>query len=397
MHPALAIAAKDLRQRFQDRSAIVLGFVAPLVIAALMSFAFRGTETYHVDIAVVDNDHGELAAAFDAMLRSSELADLLTVRTVADEAGARRDLANGRLGAVFVLPAGFTAAAHGADAASASAPVAVLGSVDEPVATQVAVAIADAFAAQLNAIRLSVAAALSAGAPPDQLPRLAAEAAQRRLPEEVTVQPLGATPLKPISYYGPGMGIFFALFAIGFTARSYFAERRDGTLDRIAAAPVRRGVLLAGKSLATFIYSLASLATMAVVTTLAFDADWGPPLAAAALMVAMTLALVSLTALVIAAARTERQADGLASILTFGLVLLGGNFVFISAAPAVLRRLALLTPNGWALRGFTDLATGARGWSIVAQPVLGMLAFSAITALLAAVLTTVPSRRLVSR
>jgi ABC-2 type transport system permease protein len=393
MHPAVAIAAKDLRQRFRDRSAIVLGFVAPLVIAALMSFAFQGSEAHRVDVAVVDNDHGELAVAFDTMLHSPELAEFLTVRTVADEADARRRLADGELGAVFVLPAGFTAAAHGADAV----PVSVLGSVDEPVAAQVGVAIADAFAAQLNAIRLSVGAALAAGVPPDQLPRLAAEAAQRRLPEEVTVQPLGSRPLKAISYYGPGMGIFFALFAIGFTARSHFTERREGTLDRIAAAPVRPGVVLAGKSLATFVYGMASLATMAVVTTVAFGADWGPPLAAAALMVAMTISLVSLTALVIAVARTERQADGLASILTFTLVLLGGNFVFISVAPAVLRRLALFTPNGWALRGFTDLATGASGWQVVAQPVLAMLAFSAVTAVVAAAAAALMNRRTVSR
>jgi ABC-2 type transport system permease protein len=60
-------------------------------------------------------------------------------------------------------------------------------------------------------------------------------------------------------------------------------------------------------------------------------------------------------------ARTERQADGFASLLTFGLVLLGGNFVFIGGAPPLVRTLALLTPNGWALRALTDLAGGAAG------------------------------------
>ena len=56
-------------------------------------------------------------------------------------------------------------------------------------------------------------------------------------------------------------------------------------------------------------------------------------------------------------ARTQRQAEGIASIIVFGLALFGGDFFFISSAPSTIKRLALLTPNGWAIRGFTDLAT----------------------------------------
>jgi ABC-2 type transport system permease protein len=33
---ASVIAAKDLRQRFRDRSAIVLGFIAPIAVASLI-------------------------------------------------------------------------------------------------------------------------------------------------------------------------------------------------------------------------------------------------------------------------------------------------------------------------------------------------------------------------
>ena len=164
-------------------------------------------------------------------------------------------------------------------------------------------------------------------------------------------------------------------FAIGFGARGYFLERTGGTLERLAAAPIGPGDDPAGKSLATFVYGVASLGTVAVVTSLAFHADWGPPLVVLALIVALALTLVGLTALVITAARTERQAEGFASILTFGLVLLGGNFVFIGGAPPILRTLALLTPNGWALRAFTDLAGGA-DWTAAVTPLMAILAFA---------------------
>jgi ABC-2 type transport system permease protein len=149
-----------------------------------------------------------------------------------------------------------------------------------------------------------------------------------------------------------------------------------GTLERLAAAPTGPGAILAGKSQATFVYGVASLGTVGIVTSLAFDAHWEPPLVVLALIGALSLTMVGLTALVITVARTERQADGFASLLTFGLVLLGGNFVFIGGAPPLVRTLALLTPNGWALRAFTDLAGGA-AWTAAAAPLMAILAFAA--------------------
>ncbi len=59
------------------------------------------------------------------------------------------------------------------------------------------------------------------------------------------------------------------------------------------------------------------------------------------------------------------------------LALLGGNFVLVSVAPPPLRRLALSTPNDWALRGYTDLATTGGGVATVVVPVLEILAFAA--------------------
>jgi ABC-2 type transport system permease protein len=85
---------------------------------------------------------------------------------------------------------------------------------------------------------------------------------------------------------------------------------------------------------------------------------------------------VALAALVMSVAHTERQAETMASAITFALALLGGNFVFLGAAPELLRRLAAFTPNGLALRAFTDLGTGAAVGAAVTRPLLGMAAFT---------------------
>lgn len=372
MSAVLAIALKDLRQRLRDRSAIVLGFIAPVAVAALISVAFGSAASFHADVAVVDLDKGPVAAGFTSFVTGPDLSDLLTVKPVSSEADARAKVASGDLSAAFVIPKGYSDAAT----SGAGRPITVLASVDSSIAEQVARSLAQTYTAQIEAVQLSVESAVRAGAPPASAGPLAAEAATVRLPEQTVTQASGTRALTGTSYYAPAMGIFFMFFAIGFGARGYFLERTGGTLDRLAAAPIGPGAILAGKSLATFVYGVASLGTVAVITTLAFDAQWGPPPVVLALIVALSLTMVALTALVITAARTERQADGFASMLTFGLVLLGGNFVFIGGAPPLVRTLALATPNGWALRAFTDLAGGA-AWTAAVTPLLAILAFAA--------------------
>ncbi|MCD9874757.1 ABC transporter permease [Streptomyces guryensis] len=373
MRVVLAIAAKDLRQRLRDRSAWVIVFLAPVLISALMALAFNNNDTFRANLGVVDLDRGPAAAGLTRVLRSPELRGTVHVRSYGAEAAARRAVDAGDVHAAIVVPQGFTASLHGGSAA----PVRVLDSVDHGLQAQLARAVTESYVAQVNADRLSVATAVAAGAPRGDIPRLAAKAALLRLPEQIRAQGLPDSPLKVISYFGPSMGMFFVLFTVGFAARGYFVERQQGTLDRIAAAPVGRGALLIGKSVSTFVYSLAGLATVTLVSWLAFDAEWADPLGVAALSVAMAVSVVCLTALVIALVRTEQQAQGLASILVFALVLLGGNFVFASGTTPLIRRLALFTPNGWALRGFTDLGTGVRGWDAVGAPLLGIAAFSA--------------------
>jgi len=371
MTAVLAIALKDLRQRLRDRSAIVLGFIAPVAVAALISAAFGSAGSFHANVAVVDLDRGPVATGFTSFIKGPDLANLLTVKPATSEADARARVAKGDLSAAFVIPKGFSEAVTSGQ----SRPITVLASVDSSIAEQVARSLAESFTAQIEAVQLSVESAVRAGAPVTAVGTLAAQASAVRLPEQTVTQPAGTQALTGTSYYAPAMGIFFMFFAIGFGARGFFLERTGGTLERLTAAPIGPGTILAGKSLATFVYGVASLGTVAVVTSLVFGARWGPPLVVLALILAMALTMVGLTALVITVARTERQADGLASMLTFGLVLLGGNFVFVGGAPPLVRTLALLTPNGWALRAFTDLAGGA-AWTAAMVPLMAILAFA---------------------
>jgi ABC-2 type transport system permease protein len=373
MRAVLVVAFRELRQRLRDRSALVLGFLAPLLLTGLINAAFHSSTNFHTTVGYVDLDHGPVAASFANVLSGPGLKGVLTVHDYPDEAAAQSAVRHGRAQAAVLMPIGFSAAVAGT---GVTPPVTVLSSADNALASQVAQGLIASFTGQVDANRLSVRTALAAGAPPSALAGLTAKASALSLPLATELQPLGGHQITAINYSAPGMGMFFVMFAITFGSRGYFTEQRDGTLERIAATPVRRGTVLAGKAAATFGYALASLGTTLGASVMLFGASWGGFGPVALLCVSMAFVVVALTALVTATAGTQRQAEGASSLLVFALALLGGNFVFIGAAPPTLRRLALFTPNGWALRGFTDLATGLSGFGTVALPVTVILGFA---------------------
>jgi ABC-2 type transport system permease protein len=181
------------------------------------------------------------------------------------------------------------------------------------------------------------------------------------------------------------MAIFFLFFTVSFGARSILIERRQGTLRRLLASAAPPGAVIAGKALAAFVLGVVSVLVMWLATSLVFGADWGDPLAVVALTVSSVLAAIGITALVVTLARTDEQADGYSSLVVFTLALLGGNFIYLAQLPDLLQRLSLLTPNGWALRGFVDLVADGGGLSTVAAPVAVTAAFGLITGAVALV------------
>src|SRR5688500_15065443 len=147
---ALVVAGKDLRQRLRDRSALVIAFVAPFLLASIIGLAFGGDSAFRATYAVADADRGPLAAGFvDGVLAGPGLRELVTVRRV-DAAQARALVDRGEADAAFLLPAGFSASVR----QGGSATITVVGSGDNPIAGQVALALADAYAAELTATQL---------------------------------------------------------------------------------------------------------------------------------------------------------------------------------------------------------------------------------------------------
>jgi recombination protein RecA len=310
LRATLLIAGKDLRQRVRDRSGVVIAFLAPFLLAAIIGLAFGSGDgfSFSATYAVADDDRGPLAARFvDGVLAAPGLAEVVTVRR-AGAAEARDLVDRGEADAAFLIPAGFSASVQ----QGRSATITVLEAGASPVSGQVARALAEGYAAQLAATGLSVATALDAtGRPPTEAEanRLAGQAATVQAPVRLVDGGIGAREITAASYFGPSMAIFFLFFTVSFGARSLLIERRQGTLRRLLASAAPPGAVIAGKALAAFVLGVTSMLVMWLATSLVFGADWGEPAAVVALIVSSVLAAIGVTALVVTLARTDEQAD----------------------------------------------------------------------------------------
>lgn len=376
MSPALEIAAKDLRQRVRDRSAVMLAVVVPLALAAIFSVLFGPAETPRAfDYAVVDHDRSELSRGFtDEVLSGLEARRIVTLTSLADDAVARARVRGGDLDAAFVIPPDFAAAAR----SGRDVQLRVVVSADSPTAGQVARSIARSYADGLDAARVAAAAVAGArpGLGPADLERVAAETVHGAAPLALRDTSASARVLDARTYFAAGMAVFFLLFTVQFGVSSVIDERAGGTLARLLAAPVDRRAILVGKLLTSVVLGVVSLGVLVAATTLLLGASWGSPLGVALLVVAGVLAATGITSVVASLARTAEQAGSWQAVVAVCLGLLGGSFFPIQQSGDVLAGLSLLTPHAWFMRGLADLAGG--GGADQVYPAVGALLLMAL-------------------
>lgn len=377
MAASLDIAWKDLRQRFRDRSAILLAIVVPLALAAIFSVLFGPESTPRpFDYAVVDEDGGQITQAFSTeVLDFLESEKIVTARAM-DEEAARTALSEGALDAAFIFPDGFSEAVQSRGAVE----LAVVGSVDSATGTDVARSIARSYVADLNAARVAAGAVSHErpGATPTELAAIAERAIAAAPPLTLEDVSTTARVLDAKTYYAAGMAVFFLMFTVQFGVSSLIEERSDGTLARLLAAPVRRSSILAGKLLTSIVLGIVSLSVLVTATSWLLGAAWGDPVGVGLLILAGVLAATGITAVIASLARTTEQAGSWQAVVAVTLGLLGGAFFPIQQSGSFMATVSLVTPHAWFLRGLGDLSGGG-GVTAVLPAVAALLSFALVT------------------
>jgi ABC-type multidrug transport system permease subunit len=170
----------------------------------------------------------------------------------------------------------------------------------------------------------------------------------------------------------PSYAVTFAFFLVLTVGWLFVAERRQGTLVRLRAAPLTRGQLLMGKFLPALGVSLFQGLFLMAGGWLVFGLSWGPsPLWLLAVVAATSFAATGLAMLVASLAKTETQVAVYGTLLVLVLALVSGSLMPRDLMPESVRRLSHITPHAWALDAYQQLLLNP-------DPNLGIVAWACV-------------------
>ncbi|HEY4607538.1 MAG TPA: ABC transporter permease [Acidimicrobiia bacterium] len=377
MGAATRIAAKDLKLRVRDRSAFILGIVAPLALAFIFNVVFGDAfagETLELEYGIVDLDGGEVATAFNEVLSEVGSGGLFNMTPYQSRSDAETAVEDEAIAAFFLLEEGLSDSVI----AGEEAQIQVIGDIDAQTSTQIAASLAQQFGAGVSATQLAVITSFSLlqGPPPPDAADWGREAAERGASYTLVDISAETRQLDGTTYFAAAMAVFFLFFTVQFGVVGLLEEERDGTLARLLAAPIGKTSVVGGKALLSFALGVISMTVLVVATQLLMGADWGAPAGVFLLIVSGVLAAVAIMGLVASVAKSPDGAGNLGSIIAVTLGLLGGVFFPVGQGDDFLSKLTYLTPHAWFMRGLGDLA-GEAEWT-AALPAAGAISLFAV-------------------
>lgn len=387
---AITIALKDLRHAMSSAVGLLFMFGLPLMLTGMFYLMFGqaarsgGFELPRIRLVVSNEDRlaprlqagsGSLPEGIQAhtlselvvaVLQSEDLADLLEVTLVNDAATARQAVDSQQAQVAVIIPDGFSK--QFADLNS-QATVEFYQDPTLTIGPGVVRAILSRFMDSLSGVKIAVDQAL------DQVdshnPALvgqvmeaylttsrsqtgdpAAEFLDIRSPSGVVEQtnPVLAI-VAPIM---GGMMVFYAFYTGVSTGESILQEDEQRTLPRLFTTPTSRSAILTGKFLAVFLTVTVQVITLLFISRWIFGIDWGNPQAVAMLAGGIILVASSFGIFVNSLMKDTRQGGMIFGGILTVTGMLGMIRVFAMGSPAATRMgdtVALLVPQGWAVRG----------------------------------------------
>ena len=385
MSPLIWVIKKDLWTFFADKKGAAMVIVVPLVLGIMMGFIFNPSEgPSPIEIAVVDDDHGaDVARLIERLGKESSLK---VVEESKEE--AHKQVESGDMGVALYFPPGssehlapsgmFAGGERGTltmwvDPSRSTEGDIVVGLLTKTMMESVFSKITDP--SQQKKMFGDLKAQLGPAAA--ERPELAAfldeggKFADENQTREATTGESGGAMKPPLDVVrenvvaaGPtagfsgfahtfaGMLMQFLLFSASGHAKTLFAERSAGVLDRVRMTRASQTQILLGKGIAVAIVSLMATAVVFGAGMLFFDVPLrSGPLALLAVSLGQG-ALVGAFALLLAGlANSEKQLDSLGTMAILFLCFVSGAWVPSFMLPSFLQSVGPLVPTRWLLDG----------------------------------------------
>ncbi|MBK8418467.1 ABC transporter permease [Candidatus Villigracilis saccharophilus] len=407
------IGIKDLRLAFRDRAALILMLAAPFVLTlglGLVTGRFSGNNNSglsDIPVIIVNLDNEQLGNALADVFTSEELADLMEPSASSDPEAARKLIDEDEAAAVVIIPEGFTRSIipqqgdfDNPDAVQEPVKIEVYANPSRPTGAGIVKAVVDEFLSRVNEGSLSGGVSilqlmLSGRITPDQA-EAAGIAMGERLQTETTDSALAITinsstadgeevQFDILAYLAPGMALMFLMYTVSYGGRSILAEKAQGTLPRLLVSPTSSTQILGGKVFGIFLTGAAQMLILIGASSLFFQLKWGDPFGVIILVLAAVFGATGWGMFITALARTPAQVASVGSAIMLIFGIMGGSFISLDQMPPAIQTFSKITPNAWALDGFTTLGLGGT-LADLSSPIVALLTMGTILFLVSVVL-----------
>jgi ABC-2 type transport system permease protein len=425
MIPFLALVRKDLKLFFNDRKAVAVGLVAPIVLASFFGYLFGGqggnAETSKVPVLVIDQDGSDVSRGLITQLGSDKNLDVKPSTLDTARAAVRK----GKATAAIVIPKDFGRdAGHalftGASATGASKPQ--LGVLYDPshnvelgmVKGILSGAVMQAVSKEMftgRSGREVVNESLAQVENNSQLPAEDRKALRdllggvKELNERQDEQQnregaSGRTELsggltmpyetreeaitsgQDVAYNGyahsfGGMAIQFILFMGLDVGIALLMLRQSGLWQRLRAAPLSRTMLLGSRTVSASLMAGFILLVMFGFARVVFGVRiLGSFPGFVLVCVAFSLMTAAFGLMIASLGETVEATRGYSIMATLIMVMLGGAWVPTFVFPVWLKKLTVVVPTRWAMDGLDGMTWRGLGFSSAVWPIAILLAFT---------------------
>lgn len=378
------IGIKDVKLAFRDRAALIFMLLAPFLLTlgmGLVTGRFSGDNSSGISdipVVIVNQDDGQLSKALVDLFYSEDLANLVEPSLGTSPEAARQMVDDDEVATAIIIPAGFTDSIippteMGMTIYVGPKLIEMYANPSRPTSAGIIKSIVDEFMSRVDESTVSGQTAiqqlLTSGRVPPEQAQVAGTELNQRLTNSQQDEPLAIKlntttadgeeiKFDVLAYLAPGMALMFLMFTVSYGGRSILAEKSQGTLPRLLVSPTNATQILGGKVFGIFLTGVAQMLILIGGTSLMFQLKWGDALGVVVLVFAAVFGATGWGMLITALARTPAQVGsvGSATMLIFGI--LGGSFIQLDNMPATVQTLSRITPNSWALDGFTTLALG---------------------------------------
>jgi ABC-2 type transport system permease protein len=423
MIPFLALVRKDLRLFFNDRKAVVVGLVVPILLASFFGYLFGGqggnAETSKVPVLVIDQDGSDTSRSLIAQLAGDKNLDVKPSTLDA----AREAVRKGKATAAIVIPKDFGKdAGHALFTGAAKPELGVLydpshnvelgmvkgiltGAVMQAVSKEMFTGRSGREIVDESMARVENDARLPAedrkalrnllGSVKEWNEQQDREGASGQtelsggltMPYETREQAI--TSGLDVKYNGyahsfGGMAVQFILFMGLDVGIALLMLRQSGLWQRLRAAPLSRTMLLGSRTVSASLVAGFILLVLFSFARVVFGVRiLGSFAGFVGVCAAFSLMTAAFGLMVAALGETVEATRGYSIMATLIMVMLGGAWVPTFVFPAWLKKLTVVVPTRWAMDGLDGMTWRGLGFSSAVAPIAVLMFFTLLFGVIA--------------